>query len=79
MDVRTGQPNTTRHTDAYAAYTTTLETLCVAGICLQPFIPGAAAKLLFGLGVDSGERDWKVVQVDMGREVAGTVVGLKLF
>jgi hypothetical protein len=41
-------------------------------------ILGASGRLLFVLGV-SGERDWKDVQVDMGREGARTVVGMKLF
>jgi hypothetical protein len=39
---------------------------------------GASGRLLFAIGV-SGEQDWKDVQVDMGREGAPTVVGMKLF
>ncbi|KAF8227591.1 hypothetical protein L208DRAFT_1365815 [Tricholoma matsutake] len=65
--------------DAYAAYAITLETLRVTGICLQPFIPGAAWKLLFALGVDSERRDWKSIRVDMGNCGVGKVVGVRLF
>jgi hypothetical protein len=35
--------------------------------------------LLFALGVNPGEWDWKDVDVNMEREGAGKVVGVKLF
>lgn len=39
-----------------------METLRVVGVCLQPFVPGVAGKLLDALGVDEGERGWDAVE-----------------
>jgi methionyl-tRNA synthetase len=65
--------------DVYAVCATTLETLRVVEICLQPFVPSVAEKLLHTLGVDSEERDWGNVQVDMRKEGLGKVLCVNLF
>lgn len=55
-----------------------LETLRITGICLQPFIPDVAEKLLDGLGVPAGERDWASAQSEV--DWRGRVVkGVRLF
>ena len=56
-----------------------LETLRVTGICLQPFIPGTATRLLEALGVDLEDRVWKNVQVDMGKKGVKKVLCVRLF
>jgi methionyl-tRNA synthetase len=43
---------------AQASCLTSLETLRVCGICLQPFVPSVAERLLNALGVPPGERAW---------------------
>jgi methionyl-tRNA synthetase len=58
--------------EAYAVRATTLETLRVVGICLQPFIPSVAENLLHALGVDSKERNWENVGVGMRKESRGS-------
>ncbi|KAI3615254.1 methionine-trna synthetase [Moniliophthora roreri] len=40
------------------SFTTCLETLRVAGICIQPFTPGVAGRLLDALGIPAEERLW---------------------
>ncbi|KIL58972.1 hypothetical protein M378DRAFT_85745 [Amanita muscaria Koide BX008] len=62
---------------AYASYLTSLETLRVAGICLQPFIPNVAAQLLDALGIPPQERTWGHAR-EM-RTWDGSVKGIKLF
>ncbi|KAG5640555.1 hypothetical protein DXG03_008118 [Asterophora parasitica] len=49
-------------TDVYACRTASLEALRVAGICLQPFIPDASARLLDALGVPEAQRTWAEVE-----------------
>lgn len=44
---------------AYIACCNAAETLRVAGICLQPFVPGVASALLDALGVSGDERTWE--------------------
>ncbi|XP_006456109.1 hypothetical protein AGABI2DRAFT_210873 [Agaricus bisporus var. bisporus H97] len=47
----------------YANYVTGLETLRIAGICLQPFIPSTAEKLLDMLGLERERgRTWRAVE-----------------
>jgi methionyl-tRNA synthetase len=42
----------------------------IAGICLQPFVPRAAGKLLDALYVPQGKRNWKDAKEGVGeREV----------
>ncbi|KIK04936.1 hypothetical protein K443DRAFT_4289 [Laccaria amethystina LaAM-08-1] len=65
-------------TDVYATQLVALETLRITGICLQPFIPDVAEKLLDGLGVPAGERDWASAQSEV--DWKGRVVkGVRLF
>ena len=54
-------PITTR-----ASYIVFLETLRVTGICLQPFIPGTAGRLLDALGTDPDKRTWEFTEVGLG-------------
>jgi methionyl-tRNA synthetase len=65
--------------EVFAVRATTLETLRVVGICLQPFIPSVAENLLHALGVSSEERNWENVGVDMRKEGPEDVLGVKLF
>ncbi|KIK67088.1 hypothetical protein GYMLUDRAFT_257036 [Collybiopsis luxurians FD-317 M1] len=61
---------------ARASYDSCLEALRVSGICLQPFIPRAAGKLLDALGVSSVERSWN----HGATGTVGTVAeGMRLF
>ncbi|KAG5650182.1 hypothetical protein H0H81_000404 [Sphagnurus paluster] len=48
--------------EVYACRAASLEALRVAGVCLQPFVPGVAARLLDSLGVPEGERTWSQVE-----------------
>lgn len=65
-------------TDVYVTQLVALETLRITGICLQPFIPDVAEKLLDGLGVPAGERDWASAQSEV--DWRGRVVkGVRLF
>lgn len=41
-----------------ACWLSAMETLRVVGVCLQPFVPGVAGRLLDALGVGQGERGW---------------------
>jgi len=43
---------------ARASYATSIETLRICGICLQPFVPTVARKLLDALGIPLPERTW---------------------
>ncbi|KAF8076974.1 tRNA synthetases class I (M)-domain-containing protein [Lyophyllum atratum] len=48
--------------EVYACRAASLEALRVAGVCLQPFVPGVAGRLLDALGVPEGERTWAEVE-----------------
>lgn len=61
----------------HASYLTSLETLRIAGICLQPFLPSTARRLLDALGVRSDERSWEFT--DIGRGTTGDVHSVALF
>lgn len=50
---------TTEPEVVYATYVTTIEALRVVGICIQPFTPGVASRLLDVLQVPTEERNWK--------------------
>lgn len=67
---------------ALSCYLTALETLRIAGILLQPFIPHTSEKLLDGLNVSADERSVEYARVGKG-EVGGRLVmdvrGVKLF
>ena len=58
-----------------ASFRVTIETLRVTGICLQPFIPSAASRLLDALGVPKDKRTW----ADASDGAVGTVQNVKLF
>ncbi|PBK93985.1 hypothetical protein ARMGADRAFT_1012130 [Armillaria gallica] len=59
------------------SFNTSIEALRVAGICLQPFIPDTARKLLDSLGVREEERAWAYAN-EVGAGI-GLVKGVKLF
>lgn len=65
-------PITTRH-----SYLTSLETLRISGICLQPFMPSTANRLLDALGIGIEQRTWVFTQMGKGR--VGDVAGITLF
>src|SRR5277367_6485488 len=44
---------------AQASFIISVETLRVCGICLQPFVPSVAGRLLDALGVPIDERTWE--------------------
>lgn len=54
-------PITTR-----ASFIVFLEALRIAGVCLQPFVPGTAGRLLDALGVGNDQRTWEFTQVGFG-------------
>lgn len=59
-------------------YATTLETLRVCSILLQPFIPDKAGELLDALGVPKDERTTAFAA--LGRGQVGTITpGVRLF
>ncbi|KAG7447802.1 uncharacterized protein BT62DRAFT_930842 [Guyanagaster necrorhizus] len=60
-----------------ASFDASVEALRVAGICLQPFIPDTAKRLLDALGVNEQERAW--VYADKTGAGVGLVRGIKLF
>lgn len=62
----------------YACYSTSIEMLRVVGICLQPFIPAAAGKLLDGLGVSAEHRSWDML-ANEDSLTGQVVVGGRLF
>jgi methionyl-tRNA synthetase len=73
---------------ARASYDVSLQTLRICGICIQPFAPSLAGKLLDALGVDPCERTWEfatLTEWEDSREirekgVMGSVArGVKLF
>jgi len=72
---------TSSPSDVYACYASSLEVLRVVGICLQPFIPQTADKLLSGLRLPVERRSW--AELESKREEAwggGRVAsGVKLF
>ncbi|KAF9023016.1 hypothetical protein BDZ89DRAFT_956015 [Hymenopellis radicata] len=57
------------------SYNVSVEALRVAGICLQPYIPGAAGRLLDALGVPHDQRTWS----HASSGTVGKVEALKLF
>lgn len=57
------------------AFVVSVEALRVAGICLQPFLPDVARRLLDALGVPENERSWDAAN---GGSV-GEVQSVKLF
>ncbi|KAK0499452.1 tRNA synthetases class I (M)-domain-containing protein, partial [Armillaria luteobubalina] len=59
------------------SFNTSIEALRVAGICLQPFIPDTAKKLLDSLGIREEERTW--AHADEVGVAGGLVKGVKLF
>lgn len=61
----------------YASYVTSLETLRITGVCLQPFMPGTAQRLLDALGVAMEERFWQMSGLGSGN--VGDVEGVTLF
>jgi methionyl-tRNA synthetase len=61
----------------YASYITSLETLRIAGICLQPIMPGTTSRLLDALGVKPEERTWEFTK--LGRGSTENVKGVALF
>ncbi|KAK2465853.1 hypothetical protein APHAL10511_001494 [Amanita phalloides] len=75
-DVAPWKPSTTPEV-AYASYMTSIETLRVVGICLQPFAPSVAWRLLEVLKIPVGERDWENARVIRSR--VSMVEGVKLF
>lgn len=64
-------------TITYASYTTSLETLRIVGLCMQPIIPSTSNKLLDALGVRPGERTWEFTE--LGRGAVENVKGVALF
>lgn len=71
----------------YANYVIGIETLRVAGVCLQPFIPSTAERILDILGLERGRgRMWKAVEKVGGSEACervkggmGEIRGVRLF
>ncbi|KAG6849942.1 hypothetical protein H0H93_003314 [Arthromyces matolae] len=53
---------TTLAADVAACQGASLESLRVVGICLQPFMPGVAGRLLDALGIKSEARTWAAVE-----------------
>lgn len=53
----------------HASYIVFLETLRVTGICLQPFVPGTAGRLLDALGAEQDRRTWEFTKVGLGRTI----------
>ena len=68
---------TTKPEVVYATYITTIEALRVVGICMQPFTPGVASRLLNVLQVPTEERNWKDAR--MLRSNVPKVEAVKLF
>jgi methionyl-tRNA synthetase len=77
---------TSRHI-VHANYVTGIETLRVAGVCLQPILPNAAERILDLLGLERGRgRTWKAVEQVGGTEACeqakggpGDIRGVRLF
>ncbi|KAK7036436.1 methionyl-tRNA synthetase [Paramarasmius palmivorus] len=59
------------------SYTTCLETLRVVGICIQPFTPAVAGRLLDALKIPVEERAWS--NASTSSDVLRTVQGVRLF
>ncbi|KAF9463674.1 tRNA synthetases class I (M)-domain-containing protein [Collybia nuda] len=74
-DTAPWKPDTTP-AEAYAAHVVSVETLRVVGICLQPFVPKVAGKLLDALEIPVKERAWEFAGRE-GRSVKA--VGVRLF
>jgi len=60
---------------AQASHVTSLETLRISGICLQPFVPTVAEKLLDALGIPAHERTWAFATLKS--ETPGELFGYK--
>lgn len=76
-DVAPWKPTTTP-AEAYASHISSIETLRVAGICLQLFVPGVAGKLLDALDIPEGERSWTFAS-PQGSEAVKKATGVRLF
>jgi methionyl-tRNA synthetase len=50
---------------AQSSIVISLETLRICGICLQPFMPSVAEKLLNSLGIPLSERTWDFATVTL--------------
>ncbi|TFL06711.1 tRNA synthetases class I (M)-domain-containing protein [Pterulicium gracile] len=66
MAVTEGAPWSAKPEDAQTCYTISMETLRLAGLCLQPFIPDTSARLLHALGVGEHERSWEYAEIGKG-------------
>ncbi|KAF8334830.1 tRNA synthetases class I (M)-domain-containing protein [Amanita rubescens] len=75
-DIAPWEP-TTKPDVVYTTYLTSVEALRVVGICLQPFTPGVASRLLDALRIPREERNWENARVL--RDHVGAVEGVKLF
>jgi hypothetical protein len=71
---------------ARASLITSLETLRICGLCLQPFVPSLAEKLLDALGVDVHERSLRfaaLTEADLATQIYGRsnnlTPGVRLF
>lgn len=66
---------------AFGCFVASAETLRVAGICLQPFIPDAAKNLLDALGVPEAERTWDFAKQPFAGRSPGyiPITAVKLF
>jgi methionyl-tRNA synthetase len=61
----------------HASYLTSIETLRIVGICLQPFLPSTSTRLLDALGVTQEERVWDFTELRRG--AVKDVQGVSLF
>ncbi|KAF8622593.1 hypothetical protein AX15_006894 [Amanita polypyramis BW_CC] len=77
-DVAPWKPSTTPDV-AYGTYITSIEALRVAGLCLQPFIPGVASRLLDALRIPVEERTWADARVLRSRRDGVDESSVKLF
>jgi methionyl-tRNA synthetase len=68
--------------EAYAAHVVSLETFRVVGVCLQPFMPEMARRLLDTLAILSQKRSWDFARHDRGenhpKEIK-EIVGIRHF
>lgn len=63
---------------AAASYVSILETIRVCALCLQPFIPNAAKRLLDAMGIPAGQRTLQYAAIGAA-PVGDNVKGVKLF
>ena len=66
MAVTEAAPWSANPEDAQTCYTISMETLRLAGLCLQPFIPDTSTRLLDALGVDKDQRSWGYAEFGKG-------------